>query len=210
MRPDIRHLVSFAALGGVGFRNHNAGHRRHLRASEGLPQKPQKAKRARKAAKASKPPPHLRNRPVYAFLGLLVDLLLVPTRAYFHVCLMLHVWQEPEFVAYFERIYSTKTEGVEEFLSATWWCGLGSKTLLARQATIASFQHKTFTLDLEVAPSLYSRAEISTATICRINDHTWEVLVSLTGVVSKPWFISNNILKVTCYSYFTIHPKAVV
>ena len=131
---------------------------------------------------------------------------------------MLHVWQEPEFVAYVERIYSTKarahleTEGMEEFLSATWWRGLGSKTLLARQATIASFQHKTYTLDLEfqVAPSLYSRAEVSTATICCINDHTWEVLVSLTGVVSKPWFISNNILKVTCYSYFTAHPKAVV
>ena len=129
-------------------KNNNAGHRRRLRESEGLLQKPKKAKRAGKPAKADKPPPHLRNRPVYAFLGLLVDLFLMPTRAFSHLCLskikarILRVWQEPEFLAYFDRVYLTTSrahlakDGADEFLSATWWCGLGSKTLLARPATI--------------------------------------------------------------------------
>ena len=124
-------------------KNQKAGQRARAAEAEGAPRK------RTKSGKLKKRPPHFKNRPVYAYLNLTAQMLLHPTRAFFHICAskifarILHVWQEEEWLEYYLNQYMSqaKTQQTEKLgcqclVTSTWWSGLGSKLLSARRVWV--------------------------------------------------------------------------
>ena len=113
-----------------------AGKRRRSAETDGLP------KPKTKRGKPKQMPPHLQSRLIYAFLNLLPRLLLMPTKALFHVACIEHVWGDSKWLSYYKTEYmSTRpahnatAEGCQEFLHGSWWSGLSSRLLPGRPAT---------------------------------------------------------------------------
>ncbi|CAE7244919.1 unnamed protein product [Symbiodinium sp. KB8] len=87
-----------------------------------------------KTGKLKKRPPHFKNRPVYAFLNLTTQMLLHPSKAFYHICAskilarIFHIWKETEWVQYYRSQYmrqvptqDSEQEGCQHFLTSTWW-----------------------------------------------------------------------------------------
>ena len=123
-------------------KNHTAGRRARAAQADGLPKK--KTKRGR----VKKTPPHLQSRPIYAFLNLTSRLVMMPSKAMFHLCCekifarIEHVWNDGKWLQYYKSEYmstrpaqSPEAEGRSEFFHASWWSGLGSQLLPGRPAT---------------------------------------------------------------------------
>ena len=119
-------------------RNQSAGKRVRAAEADGAPRK------RTKTGKLKKRPPHFKNRPVYAFLNLTTQMLLHPSKAFYHICAskilarIFHIWKETEWVQYYRSQYmrqvptqDSEQEGCQHFLTSTWWSGLGSRLLPA-------------------------------------------------------------------------------
>ena len=87
--------------------------------------------------------PRLKNRPVTAFIGILVSLMWCWTPVQFHVLFealvarIRETWLEPDFIETFCKIYCRKARvpqeqreqcGLEEYWTADWHCGVVSRS----------------------------------------------------------------------------------
>ena len=123
--------------------------KKRLRA-EGLERCVQKKQKKQKSSKKPLPklPPHLKHRPIWAFIRLLDYMAWLPTKAMFHIVAatvfarVRHVWGDGDFIDYFCDQYMVQIKEPEgspsrcEWVwSARWWAGISSRAAMGQPPT---------------------------------------------------------------------------